>query len=524
MSPKKAIEILTRLVAEAQELHDLPWDSPKRDQWTNTARGLLERAFRFSSSILQNFDRAQSIVFNKDATDEEMQHKVNSVLASTVAVLRSAMEQLGWRTGDELESPKHTVADTGGHPTAPSASSGSLALNILQQAIKAVPAVKYALGIAGVVATIAIIQLLRVDFVVAAVGSVIMLLLMTVLVVFAKATARGAVDFRYPLQALVWFSLILLMAVAIALFTSVFWNQPVPLQSWLRQATPTPTPMPPEKPSAVRYNFYREYLGNQPTTFCLGEKIPKSTPVEVSVAGSWTEVPSGRFFNGPLAGAKVFVVSAVTGVERPDQPRKPYQHPLSFTPSFDFDVCVQLTNPETLNNRIQVNSTDVLKISVNELLLPAQPPPALTHHFQSQCREKMDDFKMVAASTTPTQGVKTYYCRGMEPGKSVDADVNGSFHIDNPGPGGGWVTMEAILDGGSGVNGGHCFGTEFDEGRRCNMGGDSNQKFSINWHLSGQVGPDGVATLKIHVSRAYDQLVHQHSLSADDATVTFTSR
>src|SRR5579864_4525740 len=92
MAPQKATEILTRLIGEGQTLRNLPWDSPKRDQWTDTARGVLERAFPADSSIFQNFGRAQAIFFSPDTPDEQMLEKVNSKLERTTAVLRTAVE------------------------------------------------------------------------------------------------------------------------------------------------------------------------------------------------------------------------------------------------------------------------------------------------------------------------------------------------------------------------------------------------------------------------------------------------
>ncbi len=244
ISPKKAIEILAHLIDDAQALRDLPLDSPKRDEWTDTARGLLERAFESKSSIFQNFGRAQSIVFNSDTSDEEMLQKVNSILASTVAVLRSAIKQLSWEIEANEESPKKALGSTkmdpanalamSGNPADQSSAPEPSALNILQQAIKAVPAVKYALGIAGIVSVIAIVKEFNLDFRIAILGTIIMFFLMIILVIFAKlATSTGSI-FKWPILILTWFTLVITLASATLLFTSVFWRRPVDLQNWLQ--------------------------------------------------------------------------------------------------------------------------------------------------------------------------------------------------------------------------------------------------------------------------------------------------
>ena len=69
---------------------------PRRDQWESTARGVLERGFGTDSSILSRFRAARSIVFNAKDSDEELRRAANKTLSSIVAVLHSAVEQLGW--------------------------------------------------------------------------------------------------------------------------------------------------------------------------------------------------------------------------------------------------------------------------------------------------------------------------------------------------------------------------------------------------------------------------------------------
>jgi hypothetical protein len=104
---------------------------------------------------------------------------------------------------------------------------------LLRQAIKAVPAVKYALGIGGIISVIAIVSEFGISLRVALFGTIVMLVLMTVLVIFASLAGQKSSTFHVPALVLTWFCLILAMAVAAVLFTSVFWGQPVNLRNLL---------------------------------------------------------------------------------------------------------------------------------------------------------------------------------------------------------------------------------------------------------------------------------------------------
>ena len=110
-------------------------------------------------------------------------------------------------------------------------------LTIIKQAIRAVPAVKYALGVAGIVAAIAICGafaiLSRMSLQVVMFGVVIMLVFMATLVVFAKMTTTARQHFIIPALVLTWASLCLTIITAFSLFLSVFFRWPVDLQSWI---------------------------------------------------------------------------------------------------------------------------------------------------------------------------------------------------------------------------------------------------------------------------------------------------
>jgi hypothetical protein len=99
---------------------------------------------------------------------------------------------------------------------------------ILRQAIAAVPEVKWALGIAGIISVIAIVRVgWKINPMVAVFGTIIMLVLMTVLVLFARLANTAAAEFRYAILAFMWASLSLTIAAAVFLFTSVFFRWPL---------------------------------------------------------------------------------------------------------------------------------------------------------------------------------------------------------------------------------------------------------------------------------------------------------
>ncbi len=98
--------------------------------------------------------------------------------------------------------------------------------SVLRSAIRAVPAVRYALGVAGIVSVIAIVKAFHLDLTLAALGTVVMFVLMTTLVIFARLSKFGSVALQRPALVFTWFCLLLTMAAALLLFTSVFFGSP----------------------------------------------------------------------------------------------------------------------------------------------------------------------------------------------------------------------------------------------------------------------------------------------------------
>jgi hypothetical protein len=100
-------------------------------------------------------------------------------------------------------------------------------LQILREAIRAVPAVKYALGVAGVVAVVSIIKLFGLDLWTAFAGAAVIFVLMIVLVVFARISKFGPTELQLPALVLMWSFLVLMIAATTLLFTSAFWGWPL---------------------------------------------------------------------------------------------------------------------------------------------------------------------------------------------------------------------------------------------------------------------------------------------------------
>lgn len=107
-------------------------------------------------------------------------------------------------------------------------------VEILRQAIKAVPAVRYALGVAGLAAVVVIVAGFNIDYRIAVFGVVIVLILMTVLVVFAylvKVAEGISASLAAAALFLVWAAIALVIATASFLFTSYFFSWPRPLEN-----------------------------------------------------------------------------------------------------------------------------------------------------------------------------------------------------------------------------------------------------------------------------------------------------
>jgi hypothetical protein len=134
-------------------------------------------------------------------------------------------------------------------------------LNLLREAIKAIPAVKYALGVAGVAAAVALIAGFRIDYKVAVFGTIIMFVLMFVLVIFSwfsKHAGHGARPLAFTLA---WLFVMLIGITSTLLVSSFFFQWPRPLENYVVKdpitpssspsSTPVPSPISSPNPTAT---------------------------------------------------------------------------------------------------------------------------------------------------------------------------------------------------------------------------------------------------------------------------------
>jgi hypothetical protein len=124
---------------------------------------------------------------------------------------------------------------------------------VFQAALKAVPALKYALAVLGLVSAIAIIKGFGIDYRVAVFGTIIMLVLMVAIVVFAALTKVKSPQVRSAALVLMWSFLALTILSGALLFTSAFFDYPKPLTQLFgsSQVVVPPPPTPPPEPKLL---------------------------------------------------------------------------------------------------------------------------------------------------------------------------------------------------------------------------------------------------------------------------------
>lgn len=119
----------------------------------------------------------------------------------------------------------------------------AVAQSLIREGTKAVPQLRFALGVGAIVGLISIVvSIFRLDLRVALFGVVLMLVLMSLVVVFARVAALTG-GLVVPALVMTWFSMIMMIASLTLLFTSVFWAKPLNLSCWLdknRCAPPQP--------------------------------------------------------------------------------------------------------------------------------------------------------------------------------------------------------------------------------------------------------------------------------------------
>ena len=106
-------------------------------------------------------------------------------------------------------------------------------LKILSEAIRKVPALKYALGILGLLAILVIVTRWQLDLRVAVFGVLILVMLMIILVVFVKLSSLPSKTFVGPGVVLLWSTVSLSIAAIAFLGSSAFFSWPLNLSDWL---------------------------------------------------------------------------------------------------------------------------------------------------------------------------------------------------------------------------------------------------------------------------------------------------
>jgi hypothetical protein len=103
---------------------------------------------------------------------------------------------------------------------------------IIAQATKAVPFVKYALGLSGILALISMVSAYGLSLKVAAWGVIIILVLMTILFLLARASKDDSIS-KWPAQVLLWAIVLAFTLTMFSLITSIFFKYPLDLRKWL---------------------------------------------------------------------------------------------------------------------------------------------------------------------------------------------------------------------------------------------------------------------------------------------------
>jgi uncharacterized membrane protein YeaQ/YmgE (transglycosylase-associated protein family) len=114
----------------------------------------------------------------------------------------------------------------------------ALARNLLREAIRAVPAIRYFLGVVGAAAAASLVgALFFYTWRVAFVGTVILFVGAIAVVIFANLSKLERRFWHVPALILTWLTIVLFTSTAICLFTSVFFAVPLDLREWLLQPT-----------------------------------------------------------------------------------------------------------------------------------------------------------------------------------------------------------------------------------------------------------------------------------------------
>lgn len=114
-------------------------------------------------------------------------------------------------------------------------------LKILKEAQESIPAVKYAGGVAGIAAVVAIVAGFQLDYRIAIFGTVIVLGLMFVLVIFSSFVAHSGPSTVILASVAAWSFLLLTIATSLFLMTSYFFSWPRAIDSYIQTPPVVPS-------------------------------------------------------------------------------------------------------------------------------------------------------------------------------------------------------------------------------------------------------------------------------------------
>jgi hypothetical protein len=100
LPPERAIPILEKIVADAEQLLTEHRLSPKRQEWQNTAEGALQAALGYANTASKAFSLAQCGFYSPNDSEQTLHKQANDELQGMMAAVSSAVQQLRWRLPD----------------------------------------------------------------------------------------------------------------------------------------------------------------------------------------------------------------------------------------------------------------------------------------------------------------------------------------------------------------------------------------------------------------------------------------
>jgi hypothetical protein len=243
-------------------------------------------------------------------------------------------------------------------------------MELLREAISAVPAVRYALGVAGIAATVSIVAGLSTDYRVAFFGTVIMLGLMFGLVSFSWFATNSPATIKPLALTLAWVFVLLISATAFFIFTSVFISWPQPLQAYLRPPPlPTPSPISTSVPRPIADPSHLPSVIPTPSPSPIPSPIPRANPSAIAIA--ITEVPPYDPVGG--ASSQGHIAGKVSGV-----------NPETYSLVIYSKTNIWYVQPTTVNPKTEINSDGTWEANIQlgsrylALVVPNDYNPPLT--------------------------------------------------------------------------------------------------------------------------------------------------